>query len=108
MGQHSKKKKKKGTDTYENRLSDQRESTVFDLSSFNKAIGADTRDTLELFKHTVMVLQCSFQDELGVVNLPSPLGSNRVGVMSPAINQLQQRASIKLSLAIPSIEFSCK
>lgn len=57
---------------------------MLDLSSFNKAIGTDARNTLELFQHTVVILQCSFQDKLGVVHLPSPLCANRIGVMSPA------------------------
>jgi hypothetical protein len=57
---------------------------MLDLGGFDEAVSANTGNTLELLQHSVVVLQSALQNELGIVNLPSPLGSDRVCVMSPA------------------------
>ena len=58
---------------------------MLDLLSFDKTISTDTRDSLELLQHSVVVIQGTFQNEFGFVDLPSPLGTDRVGMMSPAM-----------------------
>ena len=73
---------------------------MLDLTSLNKTVGTNPGDTLELLQHSIMVLQCAFQNELGVIDLPSPLSSDRVGVMSPAISIVNKR---HLLVSLPEI-----
>ena len=62
----------------DNGLADQRESTVANCHGLFETILANTGDTLHLLDHLLMLLNTVGNEELRLISLPFPVGTNRL------------------------------